>query len=126
MPRGVYQRKPKADRLQKILRVQQAQLPALVETDDEIESRLTERFDVVSCRAKDDKVAGAAIFELKLEGRAVEIDEIKHFLHRAVKAINEDNKPAYPEDTAGISLIDVDDRKRGRIVTFIKKLAEKL
>lgn len=50
MPRGVYPRKPKADKLQgrqldKILHVQQA--PVVVETDDEIEARLMDRFEIL-------------------------------------------------------------------------------
>ena len=50
MPRGVYNRKStKTDRLQtqldKMLNVHQA--PVVVETDDEIEAKLTERFDVL-------------------------------------------------------------------------------
>ena len=50
MPRGVYARKPKADKLQgrqldKILHVQQT--PVVVETDDEIEARLTDRFEIL-------------------------------------------------------------------------------
>jgi len=49
MPRGVYARKPKADRLQsqldKIMKVQVAQP---VETDAEIEARLTDRFEILA------------------------------------------------------------------------------
>lgn len=48
MPRGVYQRKPKADKiakLDKLLNVTQA--PVVVETDDEIEARLTDRFEIL-------------------------------------------------------------------------------
>ena len=50
MPKGVYTRKPKADKLQghqldKILHVQQT--PVVVETDDEIEARLTDRFEIL-------------------------------------------------------------------------------
>lgn len=50
MPRGVYQRKPKTDRLQssidKMLNVQQT--PVIVETDDEIDAKLTERFEILA------------------------------------------------------------------------------
>ena len=49
MPRGVYARKPKADKiakLDKLLNVTQA--PVVVETDDEIEARLTDRFEILS------------------------------------------------------------------------------
>lgn len=49
MPRGVYQRKPKSDRMQstidKMLNVQQT--PVIVETDDEIDAKLTERFEIL-------------------------------------------------------------------------------
>lgn len=48
MPRGVYARKPKADKvakLDKLLNVTQA--PVVVETDDEIEARLTDRFEIL-------------------------------------------------------------------------------
>ena len=50
MPRGVYARKPKADKFQgkldKLLNVQPA--PVVIETDAEIEAKLTERFEVLA------------------------------------------------------------------------------
>jgi hypothetical protein len=48
MPRGVYQRKPKTEKLQinKMLQVQIAE-PVSQETDEEIEKRLEERFEVL-------------------------------------------------------------------------------
>jgi hypothetical protein len=48
MPRGVYQRKPKTEKLQinKMLQVQIAE-PVTQETDEEIEKRLEERFEVL-------------------------------------------------------------------------------
>ena len=50
MPRGVYIRQPKTDKFQgkldKLLHVQP--VPAVVETDDEIEAKLIERFEVLA------------------------------------------------------------------------------
>jgi hypothetical protein len=49
MPRGVYVRKPrvnKLDKLDKLLSVQQ--IPAVIETDEEIEAKLIERFEVLT------------------------------------------------------------------------------
>jgi hypothetical protein len=50
MPRGVYARKPKTDKfrgkLDRLLNVQPA--PAVIETDEEIEAKLVERFEVLA------------------------------------------------------------------------------
>lgn len=48
MPRGVYQRKTKADRLKTQLdKILNVQTPERVETDEEIETKLVERFEVL-------------------------------------------------------------------------------
>lgn len=50
MPRGVYARKPRANKISSIDRmthVKQSDVPVQLETDDEIDARLTERFDVL-------------------------------------------------------------------------------